>query len=374
MVWASIHSGGNMKLLARLCASAILLASAVPLAVGAEGAPQGFAQQTPPAAPDYAKPESWAAKADAPGASALFPPGAEPGRLGPEVDVFYVHPTTYKSKDRWNQDITDAATNAWTDASVVMRQGGVFNACCRIYAPRYRQASTLSFTAMDGDGGKAFDLAYSDVERAFDYYIQHLNKGRPFILAGHSQGARHLQTLLEKRIDGTKLLGRMVAAYVVGVNLSEGEFGKVYRNVSICRKPDSTHCVAAWNATLPELNIAMVSAMAEKRYVDRFGDDPGKRVLCINPVTFDIDKPDSTADQARGSVPGAPGEGPMQALRARSVSAACHDGTLTVRPSADLDLTPLPGGSMHYHDYGLFYADIRANVRVRIDAFLKARK
>jgi len=37
-----------------------------------------------------------------------------------------------------------------------------------------------------------------------------------------------------------------------------------------------------------------------------------------------------------------------------------------------LDLQPLPGGSMHFHDFGLFYADIRHNVAQRIAAFQPA--
>jgi hypothetical protein len=37
-----------------------------------------------------------------------------------------------------------------------------------------------------------------------------------------------------------------------------------------------------------------------------------------------------------------------------------------------LELKPLPGtGVMHYHDFGLFYADIRANAVPRTKAFLQ---
>ncbi|MFV3076366.1 DUF3089 domain-containing protein [Niveispirillum fermenti] len=363
-----------MKQIASLLMAAILLSGTSTVALATGGTPPSFADQTPPPAPDYARPEAWAARAGAPGASSIRPPGAEAAPSDAAVDVFYVHPTTYRSKGSWNQDIADTATNAWTDASVIARQAGVFNGCCRIYAPRYRQGSTLSFMAMDGDGGRAFDLAYTDVERAFDHYLKHDNKGRPFILAGHSQGARHLMVLLERRIDGTELARRMVAAYVVGVNLSEGDFGKTYKSLTACDTPAQTGCVVGWNATLAQTDIPMVSAAGERRYVEWYGDDPGKRILCINPVSFDRGKPETTADQALGAVPGAPGEGAMQATQPGAVAARCVNGFLVVEPAAGLDLTPLPGGSMHYHDYGLFYADIRTNARLRIDAFLKAAR
>ena len=37
------------------------------------------------------------------------------------------------------------------------------------------------------DRRKATEVAYSDVRRAFLYYLEHLNQGRPFLVASHSQ-------------------------------------------------------------------------------------------------------------------------------------------------------------------------------------------
>ena len=122
-----------------------------------------------------------------------------------EVDVFFVHPTTFFGTAGWNQSLDDTSTNQLTDMFVLRSQASVFNSCCRIYAPRYRQATIFSFMDSSGSGKDALQLAYGDVERAFDYYIEHYNQGRPFILAGHSQGSVHARTLLEKRITGTPL-------------------------------------------------------------------------------------------------------------------------------------------------------------------------
>ncbi|MBB5686386.1 DUF3089 domain-containing protein [Sphingobium boeckii] len=337
--------------------------------VTAQAAPVSFAQSPAPPAPDYSKTEAWTPLA---GAVPIVAPGATPAAASPAIDIFYIHPTTDRSMDHWNADIANGALNAWTDASVVARQSGIFNACCRVFAPRYRQASFLALMNMKGDGSKAFDLAYGDVERAFDAFMA-ASEGRPFILAGHSQGAFHLARLLERKIDGTPLVARLVAAYVIGVNLSEGEFGKTYKTISICDTPDQTGCVVAWNAVLPESNRAATAALAEQRYIERYGDDPGKTILCINPLTFDRARPDADADKSQGAVPGAPGWGGLQRLRANGVKARCDKGALIVEPDAVLDLQPLPGGSMHYHDLGLFYADVRANAMLRAAAFLKMR-
>ncbi len=37
----------------------------------------------------------------------------------------------------------------------------------------------------------AFDLAYEDLKTAFENYLKHYNKGRPIIIASHSQGSLH---------------------------------------------------------------------------------------------------------------------------------------------------------------------------------------
>ena len=62
----------------------------------------------------------------------------------------------------------------------------------------------------------AFELAYSDVLRAFDYYLAHENHGRPFILASHSQGSLHALRLIQERLAGKPLQKQLVAAYLIG--------------------------------------------------------------------------------------------------------------------------------------------------------------
>ena len=169
-------------------------------------------------------------------------PGCDPAARrnaaarNPAVDVFYVHPTTSKSREVWNQDLADAAENRWADESVVARQASVFTGCCRVFSPRYRAATAKAFTSPAGRDA-AFELAFSDIERAFDWYLAHENHGRPFIIAGHSQGAFHMATLLERRIDGTRLQRQMVAAYIIGINLAEGDFGRRFKPVKPCARP-----------------------------------------------------------------------------------------------------------------------------------------
>jgi len=352
-----------------------LLAATTALAQGGQVAtpppsPPAFDSQTPAPAPDYAADSAWAALPGVPGPADTVPQGRKADGKVHGVDVFYVHPTTFRTPDRWNADPADQRLNDWTDASVIARQAAVFNACCNIFAPRYRQASFLATRDrfMEGDGGKAYALAYSDVLRAFDQWQASRNQGRPFILAGHSQGGEMLMRLLADRIDGTPLQKRMVAAYAIGIDFSLGTFGRRYRTLKPCDTPVRTGCVLAWNAVTPEADLKLLGGFAGARFAHVHGTEEGKQSLCVNPLTFAMSRPAAPRTASKGAAPGDPGMGPVRALVAGKVAAKCDSGFLVVDADPALELKPLPGGSLHYHEYGLFYADIQANVARRIKA------
>jgi Protein of unknown function (DUF3089) len=349
--------------------AALALLLAAPLAAQPTGisAPAEVAAMSPPP-PDYATAAAWSAGPFGPGPAATVPQGATPAARGAAVDVFYVHPTTSKSREVWNQDIADAAENRWADESVVARQASAYNGCCRVFSPRYRAATAKAFTSPAGRDA-AFALAFSDVERAFDWYLAHENKGRPFIIAGHSQGAFHMATLLERRIQGTALQRQMVAAYIIGINLAEGEFGPRFKTVKPCTRPADTGCVVQFEAILAGSDVAKAAGIAQSTFVAKYGDLPGKQSVCLNPLTFDARRPAAPAQASQGAVPGEPGFGAVRGLVRGKVAAHCEQGLLVVDVDPALDLKPLPGGSMHYHDFGLFYADIRADAVRRARAF-----
>ena len=321
-----------------------------------------FASQPPPPAPDYAQPGAWAARPGINGPALLVPAGATPATRAPRVDVFYVHPTTFRSRSQWNQGLADAETNGWTDSSVIARQASAFNGCCRVFAPRYRQASIRAFSEMAGDGGRAYDFAYQDVLRAFDFYLAHDNSGRPFILAGHSQGGLHVVSLLRDRIARTPLTKRMVAAYVLGYGRSSGDLGTSLPGQRPCRTPVETGCVIGWNSFIDGSDVSGFIARSEKRFIAEHGNGPGKTLLCTNLRRF-------TPRVDRGL--GALSAGEPLMLKPKAVAARCAGGVLMVRPDEALALEPLPGGNMHYHDVALFYGDLRADAIRRSNAFAK---
>ena len=316
-----------------------------------------FDAEAPPPAPDYARAANWAATGASEGAAARTPPNAERRASARIVDVFYIHPTTYRDDSHWNQPLDDAATNASTDRSVVARQASAFNACCRIFAPRYRQATLAAFASVNGDGAKAYALAFTDVLNAFDHYIAYANHGRRFIIVGHSQGALHGFNLLRARIDGTPLARRMVAAYLFGYGITLGDFGTTLPTLKPCSTLRQTGCVIGWNSFLEGSDATGYAARARQRYVAVHGTGTAARLLCSDPLAL------GGRRRARGlgSLPESDADEPPPLVPDAVVSRCDADGVLKVALAKGVEFAPLPGGSLHYHDIALFYADLRAD-------------
>jgi len=334
-----------------------------------------FAAAPPPLAPDYSLAASWGALPDRADAADVVPNAEVQDRQATaEVDVFFVHPTTFFGTAGWNQSLDDTSTNQLTDTFVLRGQASVFNGCCRIYAPRYRQATIYSFMDGSGSGKAALQLAYEDVERAFDYFIEHYNQGRPFILASHSQGSVHVRTLLERRITGPALRERLVAAYPIGFGINREEMAKAVPDVPVCESAEQIGCVVTWNAVGPK--------------AQPWGDP--RKNICVNPLTWRADGAAAEASLNLGGV-AYPGtfEGtladvkgvPEDFIAAKPVletavaDAQCVDGMLLVKEIHSKNYAARPMGRDNYHiyDYNLFHMNLRRNVEQRVAAYLQSR-
>lgn len=333
---------------------------------------QPFSAASTPASPDYAQPESWAALPDRQDSADALPAiGVMDHQADAAVDVFFVHPTTYFGTDNWNQALDNKQVNQLTDAFVMRGQAATFNSCCRIYAPRYRQATVYSFLDKSGSGPAALQVAFGDVERAFDYFLQYFSNGRPFILASHSQGSVHLRSLLEKRITGTSLRNRMVAAYAIGFGIDAEELAKSAPDIPVCQSAEQIGCIVSWNAVGPEVTS----------YVDT------SRNICVNPLTWKTDGAYADAALNLGGV-SYPGnfagslaelkELPQEFLDARPIlepgvaDAQCVDGMLLVKEIRSTNYASRPMGRDNYHvyDYHLFAMNLRQNAELRVAQYL----
>ncbi|MEI9982882.1 MAG: DUF3089 domain-containing protein [Aliidongia sp.] len=327
-----------------------------------------------PPAPDYAQDAAWLVLPDHPGNAALVPPGvgAADAEATAAVDVFFIHPTTYYSKGSWNARYDqDGATRDRLENGVVRFQATAFNGCCRIYAPRYRQATLYSFMGKDLSEHQALDFAYQDVLRAFDQFIATRNQGRPFILAGHSQGSLHGMRLLQERIAGTPLAHRMVAAYLVGYAIPRDL--KLADGLGPCKSATDTGCYLTWNSLSAPADRTGWQQTSTIWFDKSYQMIAGRPLDCMNPLSWSLDSEAPAADNLGGLAFVQDGA-PLKAPRPHLTGAACTDGVLIVTPPTDD-----PGltfgvfdGSYHIYDYNLFYMNIRQNLADRVGAYLKA--
>ncbi|MFA5955255.1 DUF3089 domain-containing protein [Hyphomicrobium sp.] len=326
-----------------------------------------------PPAPDYADRASWAVWPGKPSSADVIPSGID-GTIprAPKADVFFIHPTTFLDNSSWNAAFDAGGfTETQLDQGVLRHQASAFNGCCRIYVPRYRQATLSAFLTPSDDANKAFDLAYSDVLRAFDYFIAHANNGRPFIIASHSQGSLHATRLLQDRIlRNPKLKRRLVAAYIIGASLPEA----VNVGIPVCESARETGCIVDWNTTANHTILALGSRRMITFYDGKYNLVGSERWLCVNPLSWDR-KTVSVPSANKAALPsGKPGE-PLLPVVAGLTGARCDRDRLVV----SIPVSKRKGfrdpmsvfGSYHNQDYNLFYGSIRQNAIDRVTAYTK---
>ena len=142
---------------------------------------------------------------------------------------------------------------------VIQSQIARFGSQCRVYAPLYRQVTLTALRA--GMTGKpmAVDikLPYNDVLDAWNYYLQHDNKGRGVVLIGHSQGSGVLNYLIQNDIEGKPIQSQIVSALLLGSRVQvppNKDVGGTFKKMPLCRKTGDTGCIityASFRSTIP---------------------------------------------------------------------------------------------------------------------------
>ena len=332
--------------------------------------PKGaFDPQAVPAAPNYEDPSAWTAlPGRVPVAEVALPSSPAVAAGAAPADVFYVHPTTYVG-GKWNGAVDDPALNAATDRVATRLPASAFNACCAVYGPRYRQANGTAFTSPSDESERALDLAYRDVAAAFRHFLERYSRGRPFILAAHSQGSALARRLLLEEIAGKPAQSRLVAAYLIGVPVYVDALAAA--GLPACASAEQTGCVVSWNARGPAYRPG-----GDFEYRERGPAFATGKRLCVNPLTWKTDDVEADAALNEGALFW---EEDPPSLRTGFASARCQGGVLLVSrigkaprdfPSRMLDRA-LGADNYHPIEYQTFYANLRKNAQVRVAAFLK---
>lgn len=272
------------------------------------------------------------------------------------VDVFFICPTTCMRRVD-NMDVNDDNERAAFKKAVDMEKG-IYDEHARFFAPYYRQKSLPHY----GEPA-AQELAYADVKKAFLSYLEHDNGGRPFILAGFSQGSEQCLHLLKDVLADKTLRSRMVATYLIGWCVTERDTAEA-PHLHPAQGETDTGVFIAWNTEASSVTASFLVP-------------PGARAFCINPLNWRTDTTPAPAETNKGArftitdlaAPARPG----------FCGAVINPARGTLNPLF-AEETEIPEklmlfgrGVFHVYDPIFFYENHRENVGKRIEAFLKQR-
>lgn len=187
-------------------------------------------------------------------------------------DVFYLLPTCV-----WDRVAADGDTLYYADPFLesdreAMRPSfelakSIFGDNANFYSPYYRHVALQSWRS-DSLVEARFPRSFDDVKRAFSFYMKNINEGRPFVLAGFSQGAKCVVELLKTLND--KQYEQLIAAYVIGYRVTDSDTLK-YKHIRPAAGEEDCGVTVCYNSVAtPEAASPVLSPSA----------------LCINPVNW----------------------------------------------------------------------------------------
>lgn len=206
---------------------------------------------------------------------------------GGQADLFYICSTcVYEPREengipRHCVNVTDSLDRKALLAEMrgVDRRlsGGTLN----YYSPYYRQMIMDCYEDKQKQE-KYGAIASQDIQTAFRHYMATENKGRPFILAGFSQGGQMIVELLRSMPDS--VYRRMVAAYVLGWYITEEDIEASGGHLVPARGADDIGVTICYNSVKDPSSASFVSE---------------GNVVAINPVNW---RTDTTSAQFNDSL------------------------------------------------------------------------
>ena len=284
-----------------------------------------------------------------------------------EVDTFYIYPTAVN-------DASEGAPVVCGIDSEMLREGAkgcyesqatAYEAATNVFAPYYRQINMAAVVSLPAEERVALleKEPKADLFAALDFYFEHLNGGRPFILAGHSQGSQMMTYVLTEYMQAhPEYYERMVAAYALGYSITQKLLDE-NPHLKFAEGAEDTGVIISWN-TEGEGN-----ANAENFVVE-------EGAISINPLNWKRDETYAGKKECLGArIQNAetgeyeliPEAADAQLNLARGVVVTHTDGLAPMDESMGFGPESYHGG-----DYTLWYTNIQDNVRTRVNEWMKA--
>lgn len=299
-----------------------------------------------------------------------------PTEITKEVDVFYLYPSAWAKVNPDDPIICEIDNPVMLQQSKLAfdRQATAFETSANIFAPYYRQDDAGSTLAMDVEEQQDIvkGVPLTDATAAFEYYIEHYNNGRPFILASHSQGSNVMIYILQDYMkEHPDVYKRMVAAYVLGYSITD-DYLAANPDLKFATGSGDTGVIISYNTQAPTIE----------------GSDgvvlPTARV--INPISWTTEETVAPASDNLGSLQlNADGSVVKNAdgtpVKVMNFADAQVDNTKNVLICSTVNVDQYaPGGGtfgrgvFHSFDFPFYYFNIRANAEERSANYLKEHK
>jgi hypothetical protein len=309
-------------------------------------------------APDYASPSNWLAL---------------PQTITKQVDVFYLSDTTYSKTTPSSSDIgpiDDPKMQQGAKAKFTTT-AAAFETVGNIYAPYNRQVDSQYKSGLPIPQQLSLEagIPTSDAVSAFDYYIKNMNDGRPFILAGHSQGSNLIANILSGYMkEHPEVYKRMIAAYVIGFSIT-GDYLAQNPQLKFATGPDDTGVIISYNTEAPVMKATNPVTM------------PGG--IAINPTTWTTSETPASVEQSLGGIEVDPqtdeavvdaSGNPVKVPHYADAQVNKQRGVVICSTADSNQLAPgnsaVAAGIYHAYDYALYFFDIRANAENRVAHYL----
>ena len=302
-------------------------------------------------APDYSQESSW----------------AQIPEITKEVDTFFVYPTEYMAANEGDPDYAPLDNPEMIEGVQFdkLALASVYEDATNVFMPYYRQAGMMYAAAVGketGDPRAAFaTIPYSDITAALDYYFEHYNNGRPFIIAGHSQGSGIVSLVLAGYFkEHPEYCERMVAAYVIGFAITK-DYLEANPHLKFAAEESDTGVIISWNTEGPR-NIEENASNAVLL----------PNAISINPLNWKLDETYAPANENLGSfvLNEKTGKYEIGDIGADAQVVLSRGSILTNANSEPVGGDVFGPQSFHNGDYTFYYNNIKDNVAKRVAAYM----
>ena len=250
-------------------------------------------------------------------------------------------------------------------------QASAYEEATNVFVPYYRQAGMPVMKKSWLETGNVYSaisgMPYDDITAALDYYFENYNEGRPFIIAGHSQGsAKTLLVLMKYFKAHPDYYKRMIAAYAIGYSITKDDL-KAYPHMKFAAGESDTGVIISWNTEGKENvegNIKTAALLSG--------------AISINPLNWKLDETYAPASMNLGSLveDAETGEYTIGDIGA-DAQIVLSRGTIVTNAKPDpmseeaarITAEYFGPGARHENDYTYYYSNIKDNAAKRIAAY-----